>query len=89
LKNWRHYYENTYGTQFYKCIANKGQQKIKTDFKIEDTPTLVFIREGIEIDRIDDLDEANPTIPNNTIEGEVSKDEKTIKQKLDELCKNP
>jgi hypothetical protein len=89
LKSWRHHYESEYGTKFYKYIITKGEQKIKTDFKIEDTPTILFIRSGAVIDRIDDLDEANPAIPNFTKEGEESKDEKRIKEKLDELCPNP
>ncbi len=86
MKSWQHHYETTYGTKFYKYIITKGEQKIKTDFNIEDTPTLIFVRDGIIIYRIDDLDEANAVTPISTKEGEGNKDEKRVKQKLDELC---
>ncbi|CAF1186013.1 unnamed protein product [Rotaria sordida] len=89
LKNWKNFYTTTYGTQFYKCIIYKGEQKIKTDFNIKDTPTFIFFRDGKEICRIDDLEETDLNIPLITASGEESSDEKRIKQKLDELCKNP
>ena len=57
------------------------------EFHIEDTPTLVFIRNGTMISRIDKLNESNPNkIDNAGIEAE-SEDEKRVKQKLQELCK--
>ncbi|CAF3848447.1 unnamed protein product [Rotaria sp. Silwood1] len=89
LKNWQNHYKNTYGTEFYKCIISRGKQKIKSDFKIEDTPTFIFIRDGSEICRIDDLEEANPNISQNILPVGESQDEKRLKAKLDELCKKP
>ncbi len=86
LKNLRHHYERTCGAKFYKYIITKSKQQIQTDFKIEDTPALVFFCNGTEIDRISDLDEADPAILVTTIGGEESKDETRIKNKLDELC---
>lgn len=58
-----------------------------TEFTIKDTPTLVFIRNGIVISRIEDLNESDPNKADPAgIEAE-SEDEKRVKQRLQELCK--
>ena len=61
---------------------------MKTQFNIQNTPTLVFIRNGAEISRIEDLNESDPNKVNQAGIDEASEDEKRIKQKLDELCTN-
>ena len=61
---------------------------MKSQLNIKDTPTLVFIRNGNEIDRIDDLDESNPNIDNSNNIKEESVDEQRVIQKLNDLCKN-
>lgn len=60
---------------------------MKNEFGIKDTPTLVFIRDGKPIDRIDNLEESNPDIAHSAeINGETA-DERRVRQKLNELCK--
>ncbi|CAF3021048.1 unnamed protein product [Rotaria socialis] len=85
LKLWRDGYQNK-GVQFYKCIISRGKQDIKTEFNIKKTPTFVFIRGGKEVDRIEDLEESDVNVTNQTKPGEESNDEKKLKSKLNELC---
>lgn len=72
---------------FYKCIITEHEQVMKTQFNIQDTPTLVFIRNGTEISRIEDLNESNPNKVDQAGIDEESEDEKRVKQKLNELYK--
>jgi hypothetical protein len=88
FKKWQKNYETIYNVVFYKCIITEFEQVMKTQFNIQDTPTLVFIRNGAEIGRIEDLIESNPNKVDQTGIDEESEDEKRVKQKLDELCKN-
>ena len=87
FKKWQKHYENSYGVRFYKCIITDYEQVMKTQFNIRDTPTLVFIRNGTEISRIEDLNESNPNKVHQTGTDDESEDEKRVRQKLDELCK--
>lgn len=86
LNSWRQEYEKKFKIQFLKCIIDKADINKEEKFKIQDTPTFVFIRNGVEIDRIDDLEESDPTVDNVTSAGEESNDENKIKQRLIKLC---
>jgi hypothetical protein len=91
LKNWKKQYEDKYSVEFYKGIITKSEQKIKTQFniKIEDIPAFVFIRNKAILERIVNLDEANPEMPSQATSTEETKDEQQVKQMLDKLCKSP
>lgn len=73
--------------EFYKYIITKGKQEIKTDFQINDTPTVIFYRDGTEVGRIEDFEEADPSNPPATNDIPETEDEKKLKNKLDELSK--
>lgn len=88
FKIWQKYYESSYGVRFYKCIIHDYEQVMRMHFKIKDTPTLVFIRNGAEIQksRLDDLNESNPNqVHQAEVNGETA-DEKRVKDMLNELC---
>jgi hypothetical protein len=87
LKEWQNHYKSASDAKFYKYIITKGEQQIKTDFKIEDTPTLIFFRNGELIDRIDDLEEVTLGVSTVAKGSKESNDEKRVKKRLDELCK--
>lgn len=88
LKSWWHDYEKKHHAKFYKYIVAKGKQDIKTQFKIERLPTIIFMRNGEEIERIDHFDESNPDITDQATTGGQSNDDKLLNKKLDELDKN-
>ena len=87
LRSWWYDYEKQHHAKFYKYIVAKGKQDIKTQFKIERLPTIIFMRNGEDIGRIDNFDESNPDIIDQASMGGQSNDDKLLKKKLVELDK--
>jgi hypothetical protein len=85
MKNWWKTFETKYNAQFFKYIFVEGQKDIKDKFKVTDSPTVIFFRNGTDIGRIDNFEEANPNIEATSQPGVESNDEKTLKTKIIEL----
>ncbi|CAF1277623.1 unnamed protein product [Rotaria magnacalcarata] len=89
LKRWRNDYEINHDVRLFKCIIEKMNIGKPEKFNVQRTPTFVFIRDGKEISRIDNLDESNPMKKSDAKHEEESNDEKRVKELLNELCTKP
>ena len=81
---WRHDFEKDGNVLFYKCVCFRDNQKLKDDFKLKITPTIIFLHNGIEIDRLDKLNEINPNYFDQTKPGQEIGDETSVKNIIKE-----
>ena len=88
MNSWRNTYETKYGVRFYKYVVTDGKEDIKTKYKIENAPTVVFFRDGEDIDRIDNFEESDPFVQSTTEQDKESNDEKKLKEKIVALCES-
>jgi len=85
MKTWWKTFEKIYNVQFFKCTVVDSHQDVKNKYKISDPPTVIFFRNGTELERIDNFEESDPNVPDTSKPGVESNDEKRLKQKIIEL----
>jgi len=85
MKTWWKSFEAKYNAEFFKCTVVDGHQDLKDKYKISDPPTVIFFRNGTEIERINNFEESDPNAPDTSKPGVESNDEKRLKKKIAEL----
>ncbi len=85
MKTWWKNFEAKYNAEFFKCTVVDGHQDLKDKFKISDPPTVIFFRNGTEIERINNFEESDPNAPDTSKTDVESNDEERLKDKIIEL----
>jgi hypothetical protein len=85
IKSWHKDFEKKYDVQFFKCIVGNDNQDFEQRFEIKNQSAVIFFRNGIKIEKIDDFEESDPNIQDTSRHDQESNDEKQLKQKIIEL----